>query len=54
MYVSGMSFTAITKELGVSGKTIATYRARILEKMGLDTDGWHAYLREKRARPEVV
>lgn len=35
MLAKGKSVTEISKEIFISGKTISTYRARILEKMGM-------------------
>ena len=38
MIASGKTIVEISKELNLSDKTISTYRARILEKMGLRTN----------------
>lgn len=35
MLANGKSVTEIAKEIFISGKTVSTYRARILEKMGM-------------------
>jgi DNA-binding NarL/FixJ family response regulator len=35
MLANGKSVTEISKEIFISGKTVSTYRARILEKMGM-------------------
>ena len=37
MIASGKSVKEIAEELSLSAKTVSTYRARILEKMGMKT-----------------
>lgn len=37
MIASGKSVKVIAEELSLSVKTVSTYRARILEKMGMKT-----------------
>jgi len=43
MIASGKTIIEISKELNLSDKTISTYRARILEKMGLKTNAEITY-----------
>ena len=38
MIASGKEVSEIAKELSLSAKTVSTYRARILEKMGMNTN----------------
>jgi len=38
LFGSGKSFKHIAAELGVSPKTVSTYRTRILHKLHLDTN----------------
>jgi len=38
MFCSGTSFRAIATELGLSPKTVATYRTRIMQKLHLRTN----------------
>lgn len=38
MIAKGKSLIEISKELSISIKTVSTYRARILEKLGLENN----------------
>lgn len=38
LYGSGRAFSAIAAELGLSRKTVSTYRRRILQKLRLTTN----------------
>ena len=43
MIASGKTVSEIARELSLSTKTISTYRARILEKMGMKTNAQLTY-----------
>jgi DNA-binding CsgD family transcriptional regulator len=38
MFGSGRTLSDIARDLGLSPKTISTYRARVLEKLGMQTN----------------
>jgi len=38
MIASGNSLVSIAQNLNISPKTVTTYRARVLEKLGLDNN----------------